>query len=364
MSFDSESGQLLCKSCGRLDNIEAMAGQESPKDATYTYSRDSEDFASEQDAFDYDYSDFSDQDEPTVHSTFSGQEAVEYHCDNCGAAIITDQQTSAISCSFCGAGVILSDRLAGSYAPAKIIPFTISKEQAQTMFKKWCKKGRLTPNTFMNADRIKNITGLYVPFWLFDLNGRGEVEATCTKRRSYTSGDWVYTETKYYYVYRKLDLNYLRIPCDASQKMNDKMMDKLEPYHYNDLKDFNMPYLAGYLAEKYDHDDSALLPRVKQRVHSYVDNYIANTIHGYSSVHYNRKDINIRQKNANYTLLPVWMVCYDYQQSEHNFLMNGQTGKVVGKPPISMYKVAAWFFGISGISLGLMRLITWISGGI
>ena len=363
MSFDSTSGQLQCTSCGRLDDIEAMAGQNVPKDATHTYSRDNEDIASEHDYYDNDYYDNTDQDEPTSNTTFSGHEAVEYQCNNCGAAIITDQQTTAISCSFCGAGVVLSDRLAGSYAPSKVIPFTISKEQAQDMFKKWCKKGRFTPNTFMNADRIKNIAGIYVPFWLFDINGRGEVEATCTKRRSYTSGDWIYTETKYYYVYRKIDLNYLRIPCDASDKMDDKMMDKLEPYNYGNLKDFNMPYLAGYLAEKYDSDDSALLPRMKQRVNSYVDNYIANTIHGYSSVRYNRKDINIRQKNADYTLLPVWMVCYDYKDSEHNFAMNGQTGKVVGKPPISMYKVATWFLGLSGISFGLMRLFSLIAGG-
>lgn len=41
------------------------------------------------------------------------------------------------------------------------------------------------------------------------------------------------------------------------------MMDRLEPYNYNNLKDFQMPYLAGYIAEKYDYDDDDLLPRVK-----------------------------------------------------------------------------------------------------
>ena len=32
------------------------------------------------------------------------------------------------------------------------------------------------------------------------------------------------------------------------------------------------------------------------------------------------------------------MVYYDYDQSEHTFAMNGQTGKVVGKPPLSFGK--------------------------
>lgn len=363
MAFDSKSGMLRCDSCGRTDNIENMAGKKSTSPGTYTYEMDEEDKRAAAESFDYDYADPNDTDEPSHHSTFRENEANEYHCRNCGAVLITDLQTTATTCSFCGAGVVLSDRLTGNLAPAKVIPFTISKEDAQEAFKKWCRKGLLTPKDFMTADRIKNITGLYVPFWLFDLNGKGEVEATCTRVRRYTRGDWIYTETKYYYVYRKVDLNYLRIPCDASKKMDDTMMDKLEPYHYSNLKDFNLPYLAGYLAEKYDYDDNQLLPRVKNRVSSYVDSYIRSTIIGYSSVHYNRKNINIRKKNAYYTLLPVWLVCYDYKQAEHNFAMNGQTGKIVGKPPISMGKVAAWFTGISGGTFILLRILTALIGG-
>jgi DNA-directed RNA polymerase subunit RPC12/RpoP len=364
MAFDSATGMLRCASCGRTENIEKMTGaNHTPEEGTVSYEADEDDIQAAKQSFDSDYEDASDSDEPARHATFAENEAVQYHCKNCGAVLITDAQTTATTCSFCGAGVVIGDRLTGSLAPAKVIPFTISKEQAQEAFKKWCRKGLLTPKDFMRADRIKNITGLYVPFWLYDLNGRGEAEATCTRVRTYTLGEWIYTETKYYNVYRKVDLNYLKIPCDASQKMDDRMMDKLEPFQYGNLKDFQMPYLAGYIAEKYDFDDTHLLPRIKDRVIPYVDNYIRSTISGYNTVSFMRKDINIRQKNAYYTLLPVWMLCYDYRQAEHTFSMNGQTGKIVGKPPISKGKVAAWFTGISVGSFILMRLLTFIFGG-
>ncbi|HBI74409.1 MAG TPA: hypothetical protein DEG06_08650 [Lachnospiraceae bacterium] len=363
MAFDSNSGMLRCASCGRTENIEKMAGGKASPDGEVTYDMDEEDELSARAAFDHDYKDASNEDEPTSHNTFHGDEAVQYHCNNCGAVIITDTQTTATTCSFCGAGVVLGDRLTGSLAPAKVIPFTISKEQAQEAFVKWCRKGLLTPKDFMTADRIKSITGLYVPFWLYDINGRGEAEAICTRVRTYTRGDWIYTETKYYAVYRKVDLNYERIPCDASKKMDDDLMDKLEPYEYSNLKDFHMPYLAGYLAEKYDYDDTQLLPRVKNRVAAYVDSYLRSTISGYSSVSYQRKDIHLRQKRADYTLLPIWMVCYDYKQAEHNFAMNGQTGKIVGKPPLSFAKIAAWFSGISAGIFVLLRILTFVIGG-
>lgn len=364
MAFDSESGKLRCDSCGRTDSIETMAGEkQSSSGGTYTYSADQKDEEAADDDFDNDFEDLPDEDVSASQNTFSGDEATEYHCKNCGAILITDAQTTATTCSFCGAGVVLGDRLTGSLAPSKVIPFSISKEQAQEAFKKWCRKGLLTPSDFMNADRIKNITGLYVPFWLYDLNGRGEVDATCTRTRTYTMGDWIYTETKYYHVYRKVDLNYLGIPCDASKKMEDTMMDKLEPYEYNNLKEFNMPYLAGYIAEKYDFDDTALLPRIKNRTSSYVEAYIRSTINGYSTVSYQRKNIDIRQRKADYTLLPVWMVCYDYKQAERNFAMNGQTGKIVGKPPLSAAKIMAWFMGISAGTFLLLQILIRVLGG-
>lgn len=364
MAFDTTTGKLKCASCGTIEDIEKMTGKNNSHDEhTVSYDLSDEDAKAASSAFNNDYADASDKDVPSNHATFSGEEANEYHCKNCGAILITDTQTTATTCSFCGAGVVIGDRLAGSLAPSKVIPFSISKEQAQDAFKKWCKKGRLTPSDFMNADRIKNITGLYVPFWLYDMNGRGEADAICTRVNSYTQGEWIYTETKYYNVYRKVDLNYSRIPCDASQKMDDSMMDKLEPYPYANLKEFNMPYLAGYIAEKYDFDDNALLPRIKERVSSYVDSYLRSTISGYTTVAYNRKDINIRKKAADYVLMPVWMVCYDYKQAEHTFLMNGQTGKIVGKPPLSAAKIAGWFAGISFGTFILLRIVTYLLGG-
>ena len=82
---------------------------------------------------------------------------------------------------------------------------------------------------------------------------------------------------------RSIDLNYLKVPVDASEKMNDTLMDKLEPYGYEELKDFNTPYLAGYIAEKYNYDDSQLFPRVQSRINNYVESYISSTISGYST---------------------------------------------------------------------------------
>ena len=44
-------------------------------------------------------------------------------------------------------------------------------------------------------------------------------------------------------------------------------------------------------------------------------------------MNYTNKRIDTTLKQADYVLLPVWMVHYDYNKSEHTFAMNGQTEK-------------------------------------
>ncbi|WP_274361737.1 TFIIB-type zinc ribbon-containing protein [Paenibacillus thermotolerans] len=326
MVFDSGTGTLSCHSCGRQDNIENIP-------------------------------------DPLVRHAFTEGEVEEYHCTSCGAVIMTEPETTATHCSFCGSGVVLGDRLAGKLAPVKIIPFSISKEEAMEAFRKWCRNGRLTPSGFMTADRIKSITGIYVPFWLYDLHNAIEVTAHGTKVRTYTRGEYVYTETQHYNIYREIVLDYVKVPVDASTKMSDELMDKLEPFPYDKLKSFKTPYLAGYVAERYNYTGDELIPRAKEKIKEFIDAYIRSATSGYTTVNYTSKRIDTTAERADYVLLPVWMVRYDYDKTEHTFAMNGQTGKVVGKPPISMAKVSAWFGGIFCASFISLKLISWAMGG-
>ncbi len=326
MSFDSKSGKLSCGACGRQDNIDQFS-------------------------------------EEHIYATFDENEAKEYHCNNCGADIITDAHTAATTCRFCGAGVVLADRVTGTLAPSLVIPFAISKAEAEAAFKKWCRNGLITPRGFMTADRIKSITGIYVPFWMYDLTSRVKVNASGTRVRTYSRGDYIYTETRHYHIYRDIRLNYLKVPVDASEKMNDELMDKLEPYPYHELKKFKTPYLAGYIAEKYNYDDEQLLPRAKEKISRFIDEYVSSTVRGYTTVTYHGKDVDTRKAKSYYVLLPVWMVNYHYKNKEYLFAMNGHTGKVVGKPPISRGKVAGWFGGVAGGTLLVFRLVTMFMGG-
>lgn len=265
-----------------------------------------------------------------------------FKCENCGAELITDKVTSATFCSFCGESTIIPSRLTNVDEPAMIIPFKLNKEQVKQSFKKWCKNGLVTPREFTSADRIEKISGIYVPFWLYDCRTNADVQAACTRIKCYRRGDTEYTETSHFIVYRDIDADYIKIPADASEKMEDGIMDKLEPYNYAELTEFKIPYLSGYLAEKYGYNSEEMFPRIQQRVNRYVEDYARNTILGYSSVIITNKNITSRRLEADYVLLPVWLLNYNYKGTKYTFAMNGQTGKIIGKLPISIAKVILW----------------------
>ena len=53
---------------------------------------------------------------------------------------------------------------------------------------------------------------------MFDLNSKVQVNAVCTRVRHYEDGEYRVTETEYYNAYRDINLDYLKIPVDASEK--------------------------------------------------------------------------------------------------------------------------------------------------
>ncbi|MFI3252118.1 MAG: TFIIB-type zinc ribbon-containing protein [bacterium] len=299
--------------------------------------------------------------EKTTTTTYSESEVSEFNCNNCGAVLVTDSHTASTNCNFCGSPMVINARLSGSIAPAKVIPFKFNQKDAQEALKKWCRNGRVTPNDFLTESRLRNLEGLYVPFWLYDINTNAEGEARCTRVRSYVSGQYQITETRHYIAYRRVTADYKRIPADSSEKMDDKVMDMLEPFNYKDLENFNSAYLSGYCSEKYNYSDKELFPRIEKRTNEFIRNYMRSTIHGYSTVHLSAIRSHNQQRDAIYTLFPVYTINYKYKDKVYNFSMNGQTGKIVGKPPVCTTKVVKYallsFFSIAIIG----EAIYWIA---
>lgn len=280
-----------------------------------------------------------------------------FNCPNCGAQVLTEEHTAATFCSFCGSPTLVEERLTGEKKPAKLIPFKISKEQAIEKFRMWTKKGPLTPAEFHSQSAMEKITGMYVPFWLYDYYANVQMNVHATRVRTTRRGDTEYIYTDHFNVMRNVDTEYEKVPEDASEKMPDDVMELLEPYNYSDLISFEMPYLSGFLAEKYNFTKEQLKNQAERRVRSFARTAALNTIHGYSSTNVVSEHTNLTPKDITYVMMPVWMLNYTYKGKRYMLTMNGQTGKMVGKLPISVGRAVAWFGGIFAAVFLILTLI-------
>lgn len=285
-----------------------------------------------------------------------------YACPSCGAEIVTDDVTAATFCVFCGNPTILPKQLEGEYRPAAIVPFETDKEDAKQAFLDLCKGKKLLPRGYTSQQRLEKITGVYVPFWLFDCDATFDYHATGEDVTVWSDSEYNYTKTDLYHIHRSGKMEFENIPLDASEKMQDDLMDALEPFHLAKKRPFDMSYLSGFLAEKYTYLPKDLYDRMTNRITPGVEN-MAGEGHSHQRVYGVKCTTDFSSHKQTYMLLPVWMLISQYQGKDYLFAMNGQTGKIVGELPVSKGQMLKWGFLIFLVLFLITGLIAIFVGG-
>jgi DNA-directed RNA polymerase subunit RPC12/RpoP len=285
-----------------------------------------------------------------------------YSCPSCGASVVTDSNTSATKCVYCLSPVILTGRLSGEYKPSKLIPFQVTKEQAEGKFAEYCKKRWFLPSDFRSGAHLHEMTAIYVPYWISDCTTAGAITALCKRVRSWIAGEYKYTETKEYIAVRDGNMSFNGIPHNASTRTEDVLMECIEPFGYDATADFKMSFLSGYIAEKYDVTQEQVYPRVRERAVNASTNVMRQSITGYNSVNITTNSIDIRCNKWNHFLLPIWLLSYKYNDTFYHFAINGQTGKFAGDLPIAKGKVALAATIAAAVANGITAAIMYFGG--
>ena len=287
-----------------------------------------------------------------------------YNCPSCRAELICDETTAATSCPYCGNPTVVPGQFSGMLKPHYIIPFKLTKEDAIASLKKHYEGKILLPKEFKDANHLEEIKGVYVPFWLFDGEAEGSMSFEGTRTRSYTSGDYEITETKYYNIYREGSVAFERIPVDGSKKMADDYMDSIEPFDYSALTDFSTAYLPGFLADKYDMTAEECSARADSRAETTVIRSLERTVEGYDTVREESRKVCLYRGEVKYALLPVWLLHTKWKNEDYLFAMNGQTGKFVGNLPADKGKRWRIFGLVYGIAALVTTLVVLFPGGL
>ena len=343
LADSGESGKLECASCGNSyepDAIQAMSAAESIDKLEFE----------------------------RCAEAFDASEAAQmqaYICKSCGAELMTEDTTTATECPYCGSPTILPDRIQGGVKPEKVIPFKVTKEQAQKQFEAYFKGKRLLPNIFLKSrNRIAEMRKLYVPYWLFDCDAQADIVYDAEKRSTERRGDWEITRTKYYLVRRSGRMGFDSIPVDGSEKLDDKITESLEPYDLSAAVPFQPAVLAGAMADHADVDADACEKRAVERVETSVSQAMRDSVTGYSSVSERSRSIHSDNGTATPVLMPVWLITTEKEGKTYTFAINGQTGKLTCDVPADTKKSLLWGGGVFAGVLALAALILALANAI
>ena len=289
---------------------------------------------------------------------------VSYTCPSCGGEIVVDGPVAASRCPYCDNVAIMQPQVTGMIRPDYIIPFRMTKEDAKAALRKFYEGKKLLPDRFSEENHMDEITGIYVPFWLFDCDASANLTFDATTVTRWRDSAYDNTKIDHYLLQRGGTLSFRKVPVDGSTRMEDSFMDAIEPYDYSGLVPFDQAYLSGFVANKPDVDVKNSLPRATDRVINSTVAAFSATAGGYASVTPKSRSVQTYQSSIKYAMLPVWLLTTRYMDKVYTFAMNGQTGKLVGTLPVDEGKYKRQMYKIAGIVAGIAIVLTALIGGV
>ena len=290
-----------------------------------------------------------------------GEQKKEVQCKQCGAVTVYDALETAAVCPFCGSTSVMPAANENTIAPGAVCPFSGTKEQAGERFTRWLKGKLFAPRKAKKNASPEAFQGVYLPYWTYDaqttsnFTGRAGYDRTVKDRdgNSKTVTDWRHVSGVYQEFFDDVTVM-------ASKRQTDSGVRACEPFDFSKLVPYSPQVVAGFIAERYSVGLQEGWESAQRTIQSSLRSDIQTYIRRHwnadrsDSVHFSTLYSNITYK---YLLVPTWISSFKYKDKIYQFAVNGQTGKVGGKAPVSAWRVILFILAIVGLIAGLAYLL-------
>lgn len=272
-----------------------------------------------------------------------------FSCTACGAELAVNDTEAATFCAYCGQPSIVFERVSKIRRPRKIIPFRLTREQAEQAVRDGFKKGSYVPKEIKNFT-VERLNGIYVPYRVYDFTYSAKQEVSVKRKKE---------SPRVFHCDNSADFK--NVLEDASKNFCNESAHCLEPFDFKEEKDFNEGYLSGFYADQYDENENTTEQRALERCKKMFDDEVVRTFPKEGTKTIVRSDAKPSFSRAEYVLLPVWFLTLRYKNKPYTILVNGQSGKVTGSVPKQNVKSVLTF--IAFLLLGLLifpAFYTWL----
>ena len=262
-------------------------------------------------------------------------EGKSYTCSQCGAKLMTFDETAITFCSYCGSQAMIESKMMKTNMPDFIIPFKKNQDECVKAYKKKLSKALFAPSYMKSDIVVSKFRGIFMPYCVYTLSKNGNIENTgskFTKRR----GDYDYYDD--YRIDAQIDAEYKGMSYDLVSKFYDQFSHAI-PHNFNEAEHVNPNYLTGFYADTKD---------VPNNIYDGEATKLARN----DSTHYLRKRKEFRKYGCSSPvamldvserkigMFPIYFLAIRDKKNENvNYaVVNGQTGKVAMDLPIDFKK--------------------------
>ena len=337
-----------------------------------------------------------------AHETHQ-QEQVK--CQNCGGEQTLPANLFASACTFCGSPITSKSYAQRLVKPKSLLPFRVTRLQAQDKWRAWIRGLWLAPSALKKfAQGDGGIRGIYIPYWTFDAqtytNYAGQRGDDYTENyqttndkgervtESRTRTDWTNVSGNVSFFHDDVLVPASNSFADVAGKFSGKNADVAQAqqvaravggavlggavgaltnqfaggfrtWNTKELVPYQEEYIAGFQAEAYQIGLKDAFIGGKKQIDSRVEELVCADIGG---DHQRITSVNTQYSHLTFKhiLLPMWVSAYLFSGKTYRFLVNGQSGEVVGESPKSGWKI---FFLVCGILLALFVFLAIFGGG-
>ncbi len=278
-----------------------------------------------------------------------------FECKNCGSQVATSVDQRSYVCPFCDSSYVteIAKRVSGRQRPEFVIGFAITREQAQEKYFKWLKKNSwFRPGDLAAKAVSERQKGVYLPFWHFSMDAQSRWAArigeywyrtetyttrdskgkTVTRTRQVRETEWFPLQGQHRHYYSGF-----LVP--ATVGVSIKEAAAIQPFQLTSLSRYRPFFLAGWMAEEYSIEKKEAILEAKKEFANREREAVRRFLPGDTSSNL-QVSSHFEVTGSDLILLPIHVLSYRYRDQVFRFLVNGQTGKVVGEKPISKQRIA------------------------
>jgi len=293
--------------------------------------------------------------------------ALQVNCTSCGGSVVFVPPEVAGVCSFCGIAIVAAPKAADPLiAPDAVLPAKIVKNVARDSVKTWLSSRWFAPNALKKMAQQEGISAVYLPFWTYDCDTQSRYTG---ERGEHYYETEVYEEngerktrevqhTRWYAAAGQVSRSFDDVLIPATKTVNEKRLNKLQPWNLEELRNYEPAFLAGFKAQRYQLELAEGFGHAQSVMRSEIESDVRSDIGGDE-----QRVTGIDTKYSNvmfrHLLLPVWLGAYRFQNKAYQVMVNATTGEVQGERPYSVAKITML---ILAILLAIMLLVMMSNG--